>query len=129
MILVTTSTAAMLPARLTLPVTKKLMMNVSMVPTVRQLTAFINERPCPSRPRNRLSGVSIWDWISPARRGLGAERLGTKRICENSPLTRMKFYIDIANAAQTENISFTIEVGLETSSQTSALRRNVHSGG
>jgi len=35
MILVTTSTAAMPPARLALPVMKKLMMNVSMVPTVR----------------------------------------------------------------------------------------------
>jgi hypothetical protein len=34
----------------------------------------------------------------------------------------MKFYIDIANTAQTENNSFIIEVGLETSSQTSPLR-------
>src|SRR6266481_4068580 len=118
MILVTTSTAAMLPARLTFPVTKKLMMNVSMVPTVRQLTAFINERLCPSWPRNRFAWVSVGDWISSTRRGPGTERFSRKRICENSSLTRMKFYIDIENAAQTENISFMIGVNLETSSQT-----------
>jgi hypothetical protein len=34
----------------------------------------------------------------------------------------MKFYIDIANAAQTENISFSTGVDLETSSQASPLR-------
>jgi hypothetical protein len=34
----------------------------------------------------------------------------------------MKFYIDIANLAQTENISFSIGVNLETSSQADALR-------
>src|SRR5260221_10773810 len=106
MILVTTSTAAMLPARLTLPVTKKLMMNVSKVPTVRQLTAFINERPCPSWPLNRFIWVPVVDGISSACRGLGTERFSRKRICENSPLTRMKFYIDIAGAAQIEKYFF-----------------------
>jgi hypothetical protein len=33
----------------------------------------------------------------------------------------MEFYIDIANLAQIENISFSIRVNLGTSSQTGAL--------
>src|SRR5260370_26296657 len=86
MILVTTSTAAMLPARLTLPVTKKLMMNVSTVPTVRKLPDFINERPCPSWPPNRFIRVPVVDGISSACRGPGTERFSRKRICENSPV-------------------------------------------
>jgi hypothetical protein len=43
-IFVTTSTAAMVPAMLIFPVTKKLMMNVSMLAAIRQLTAFAKER-------------------------------------------------------------------------------------
>jgi hypothetical protein len=41
-IFVTTSTAAMVPARLIFPVTKKLMMNVSMLPVSRQTDSFYN---------------------------------------------------------------------------------------
>jgi hypothetical protein len=43
-IFVTTSTAAMVLAMLIFPVTKKLMMNVSMLAAIRQLTAFAKER-------------------------------------------------------------------------------------
>jgi hypothetical protein len=40
------------------------MMNVSIVPTVRQLTAFMKERPCPSRPRNSFIRVSFIVFIA-----------------------------------------------------------------
>jgi hypothetical protein len=43
--LVINSTAAIDPAIEAFPVTMKLMMNVSIVPVIRQLTAFANDRP------------------------------------------------------------------------------------
>src|SRR5450432_297446 len=47
-----TSTAAIVPGRQIFPVTKKLMMNVSTLAKIRQLTALASERPCRSRLRN-----------------------------------------------------------------------------
>jgi hypothetical protein len=47
-----------------------------------------------------------------------------KRIRENSPLTRIKFYIDIETAYQIEDLSFMIEASLETSALTSSPGRD-----
>ena len=58
MILVTVSTDAIEPANTKLRVTMKLMMKVSTLPRIRQLTAFTKEREWVSGARNNMASPS-----------------------------------------------------------------------
>jgi hypothetical protein len=64
------SVAAIEPAIEALPVTIKLMTNVSNDPVIRQLTDLANDRPCASRPLNNILSLQSSNWGT-ARLNLG----------------------------------------------------------
>ena len=109
--MVINSIAAIDPAMVAFPVTMKLMMKVSTVPVIRQLTAFAKDRPWASRPRNNATACSRnsdTHAIQPGHKGTIAASVDKQNNASGGPIhtcERASKNSPIANAAGCRNVA------------------------